>query len=63
LFYKGYKKQYSLDENSFRIEFNPPNKYKSQLHQAVLETRSNNYSMLSNNPEFSKSYLMRKFLH
>lgn len=63
LFYKGYKKQYSLDENSFRIEFNPPNKYKSQLHQAVLETRSNNYSMLSNNPEFSKSYLMRKYLH
>jgi hypothetical protein len=62
LHYKGYKKQYSLDENSFRINFTPPNQYKTQINQSLLETRANNYNNLSNNSEFSKYFLMQKYL-
>lgn len=60
--FKGFSKQYGLDEYSFAIVMNCPNSYKDQIEQKGLETKFNNYNMLANNQEFSKTYLMKKYL-
>ena len=60
--FKGFLKQYGLDEYSLSIVMNCPNSYKDQIEQKSLETKFNNYNMLVNNQEFSKSYLMKKYL-
>jgi hypothetical protein len=60
--FKGLKKQYGLNKNDLNIVMNPPSEYKEQMNQKILETRLNNYSSLSNEESFSKSYLMKKFL-
>ena len=41
---------------------NCPNSYKDQIEQKSLETKFNNYNMLVNNSEFSKSFLMKRYL-
>ena len=61
--FKGYKKQYSLDKNSIAIRMNPPSHYKEQMEQGFLEQSFQNYNALCQNAEFSKSYLVKKYLH
>jgi len=61
--FKGLKKEYDININDINIIMTPPNNYKAQMQQATLETQMNNYSSLSNNEEFSKTYLMRKYLN
>ena len=41
---------------------NPPNHYKYQMEQMFQSQRFDNYSQLANNDEFSKSFLMKKYL-
>lgn len=60
--FKGFLKQYGLTENSLAISMNCPNSYREQIEQKGLETKFNNYNMLVNNEEFSKTYLMKKLL-
>jgi hypothetical protein len=60
--FKGMKKQYGLNKDNIRIHMNAPSHYKEQMQQNFLESRFNNYTTLSTNPEFSKSYLMGKYL-
>ena len=60
--FKGFAKQYGLDEYSLSITMNCPNSYKDQIEQKSLETKFNNYNMLVNNSEFSKSFLMKRYL-
>lgn len=60
--FKGYAKQYDLDEFSLAITMSCPNSYKEQIDQKGMETSFNNYNMLATNEEFSKSYLMKTYL-
>ena len=57
------KKQYGLTKEDLNIKMVPPSNYKEQSNQQLLETRFNNYTALSNEPEFSKSYLMKTYLN
>jgi hypothetical protein len=59
---KGLKAQYGLEKDNIQIQFNPPSDYKEQMEQSLLETRHRNYSELAREKEFSKYYLMRKYL-
>ena len=61
--FKGFLKQYGLTLYSLSIGMNCPNSYKDQIEQKSREVRFNNYNMLSNNEEFSKSFLMKKYLN
>jgi hypothetical protein len=61
--FKGFKKQYNLNSNSFTIRMNPPSQYKEQMIQGFLEQSFQNYNALCQNAEFSKSFLIKKFLH
>ena len=60
--FKGIKKEYELNRASFDIFMTPPNQYKDQIEQLLLETRQNNYQNLANNPEFPKTWLMKEYL-
>jgi hypothetical protein len=60
--FKGLKKEYDISENDLNVTMTPPNEYKAQMNQALLDTRFNNYNQLSNNSEFSKTFLMREYL-
>jgi len=60
--FKGLKKEYELSINDLNVVMTPPNEYKAQMEQALLETRMNNYNNLSNNQEFSKTFLMKEYL-
>jgi len=60
--FQGLKKEYELDKSKLAIVMTPPNNYKDQLNQQILQARMNNYSSLSNNSEFSKTFLMKEFL-
>lgn len=60
--FKGLKKEYGLSRNSFSIKLTPPSHYKEQMEQRFLEMKMNNYSGLSTNEEFSKPFLMKRFL-
>jgi hypothetical protein len=60
--FKGLKKQYSLTIDDLNILMTPPSNYKEQQEQQILETRFNNYTNLSNEEAFSKSYLMKTYL-
>ena len=42
---------------------NPPSHYKEQMIQGFLEQSFQNYNALCQNAEFSKSYLVKKYLH
>lgn len=61
--FKGIKKQYGLNNSNIEIEMIVPNKYDKQMEQNFLETRIQNYSSLSQNEEFSKTFLMKKYLN
>ena len=60
--FKGLKAEYDIDINKINITMTPPNDYKQQMQQMILETQMNNYTSLANNPEFSKSFLMKTYL-
>jgi len=60
--FRGLKKEYELNKNSFNVHMNSPSHYKEQMEQNFLESRFNNYTTLSGNSEFSKVYLMKKYL-
>jgi len=61
--FKGLKKQYGLTKNDLNITMTAPSNYKEQMEQQLLETRFNNYTQLSNEESFSKSYLMKSYLN
>lgn len=60
--FKGLKTEYDIDINKVNITMTPPNDYKQQMRQMLLETQMNNYTNLANNPEFSKYFLMKTYL-
>jgi hypothetical protein len=60
--FKGMKEQYGLNRDNLIIKFNPPSDYRDQMSQMLRETKFNNYMQLSNEPEFSKYYLMKRYL-
>jgi hypothetical protein len=41
---------------------NPPSQYKEQMEQMFNDSRFSNYQQLADRPEFSKYYLMKRFL-
>jgi hypothetical protein len=61
--FRGLKKQYGLEDTDFHIKMVPPSNYKESMDQGYLEISFNNYNALSNNAEFSKYYLMKKYLN
>jgi hypothetical protein len=60
--FKGLKQQYGLDTTKINFEMIPPSHYKESQEQGFQEIRFNNYNALANNEEFSKYYLMKRFL-
>jgi len=60
--FQGLKKEYEITRNDINVVMTPPNDYKNQMTQMQLDTNINNYNSLSNNDEFSKTFLMRYFL-
>lgn len=61
--FRGLKEKYGLEKDNIDIEMTPPSHYKEQMDQNFLETQMNNYQNFANNPEFSKSYLMKRYLN
>jgi hypothetical protein len=60
--FKGLKAEYKLGRDNLDIKMNPPSFYKDKQQQLVREMRFQNYIALAPNAEFSKSYLMKKYL-
>lgn len=60
--FKGLKREYDVGVEKINVNMTPPNDYKNQMNQLKLQTQVSNYTSLSNNNEFSKTYLMEKFL-
>ena len=60
--FKGLKREYDIDVHKVNITMTAPNDYKNQMAQTLLETQMNNYTNLANNPEFSKTFLMKHYL-
>jgi len=60
--FRGLKKQYGLTKDSFKVTMPPPSHYKDTMAQAFLEQKFANYNQLAQNPEFSKSFLIKKYL-
>jgi len=58
----GFVKQYELDVTKLRITMNSPNDYIDRINQSILVRKFENYQAMANNPEFPKTYLMRKYL-
>jgi len=59
---KGLKKTYNLHEGNIRISMTSPNQYRDHMKQGLLETSFQNYNALATNTEFSKYWLMKRFL-
>lgn len=59
---KGLKKQYDLNTNKLKIMMTPPSKYKEQMEANFIESRHNNYSTMADREEFSKYFLLKKYL-
>jgi len=60
--FKGLKKEYDLDKSKIKVKMQTPSHYKQSMEQAFLEQTFANYNALNNNQEFSKSYLIKKYL-
>jgi hypothetical protein len=60
--FMGLKHEYELDESKINITMTPPNNYKQQMGQMLLESQMNNYQNVANNPEISKSFAQTKYL-
>lgn len=59
---KGMKQQYELDGKKIKIRMSPPSNYREQMEQNFMESRFSNYTMLADRTEFSKYWLMKKYL-
>jgi hypothetical protein len=59
---KGMRKQYDIDEDTIRMIMTSPNQYRDHMKQKLLEQSFTNYQALSREEEFSKYYLMKKYL-
>jgi hypothetical protein len=59
---KGMRKQYDIDEDKIRLLMTSPNQYRDHMKQKLLEQSFTNYQSLSREEEFSKYYLMKKYL-
>ena len=60
--FRGLKQQYGLNTHSFQVKMTPPSHYRKSMEQAFLEQSFANYNALSNNAEFSKYYLIKRYL-
>ena len=60
--FRGMKKDYDLTNKKIRVQMNPPSKYKEQMEQMFNDSRFSNYQQLADRPEFSKYYLMKRYL-
>jgi hypothetical protein len=60
--FKGIKKQYELDSSKINITLNPPSFFKDKQEQLIREMRFANYLALANQIEFSKTFLMERYL-
>ena len=56
------KKPYELTNKKLSVTMNPPSKYKEQMEQMFNDSRFSNYQQLADRPEFSKYYLMKRYL-
>jgi len=61
--FKGLKAEYELDRTKINILMVPPNNYKQQMAQLLLDTQLANYSSLRGHEEFSKYFLMKEYLN
>ena len=60
--FKGLKKQYEITSKKIEIRMNPPSRYDEQMEQMFNDSRFANYSQLADRAEFSKYYLMKRYL-
>jgi hypothetical protein len=60
--FKGLKKQYDLNKDKLKITMTAPSHYKEAMHQSFLEMQIQNYNSFSNNAEFSKTFLIKRYL-
>ena len=60
--FRGMKKPYELTSKKIRVAMNPPSKYKEQMEQMFNDSRFSNYQQLADRPEFSRYYLMKRYL-
>lgn len=60
--FKGLKAQYGLTSSNILCKINPPNNYKMQMDQKIIETQFSNFNSLAGSEDFSKIYLMKKYL-
>lgn len=60
--FKGIKKQYELTSKKLEIRMNAPSRYDEQMEQMFNDSRFANYGQLADRPEFSKYYLMKRYL-
>jgi len=60
--FKKMKKPYELTNKKLSVTMNPPSKYKEQMEQMFNDSRFSNYQQLADRPEFSKYYLMKRYL-
>lgn len=60
--FKGLKKEYELKKGSIKVYMNPPSHYKEDMEQRFHQARYDSYSAMADREEFSRYYLMKKFL-
>jgi hypothetical protein len=60
--FRGLVKEYNLDRSKISVLMQTPSHYKQSMEQAFLEQTFSNYNALQANAEFSKSYLIKKYL-
>lgn len=60
--FKGMKKQYELTSKKIAVVMNPPSRYDEQMEQMFNDSRFANYNQLADRNEFSKYYLMQRYL-
>jgi hypothetical protein len=63
LSFKGLVKRYDLDKSKLKLIMPGPNMFEEQMEQKFREVKFQNYNSLAqSNTEFSKVFLMRKYL-
>lgn len=60
--FKGLRKQYNIQRDDLDVYMNPPSHYKEDMEQKFLEVSFSNYTALADREEFSRYYLMKKYL-
>jgi hypothetical protein len=60
--FRGIKKEYNLDYNSFSINMNSPSHYHEAMEQSFREMEFANYNALKDDTNFSKTFLIKRYL-